>query len=206
MKDSLREKCELLADNYTVIEKNFKWEFNMMYLVAAINYTSMGMKADTEKMKECREILKKKHGVFSELRSTVELAVISKMALEQNPAAYLDELTGVFEKYIVLAKDISSLGVSDDDVFNTCILKHGCTDLTGKCPFILDVEVFCTYVYVAALNCCNHRYNVDSGHAVYYVHCIVLYKILKLITELNCLTGSHVHLPVAGYDSSSCHF
>ena len=98
MRETLKERCELLAENYTLIEKNFKWEFNMMYLVAAINYTSMGMKADAEKMKECREILKRKHGVFSELRSTIELAVISRMALEQNPAAFLDELTGVFEK------------------------------------------------------------------------------------------------------------
>ena len=53
MKQSLREKCELLAENYTVINKDFKWEFEIMTIVAANTYTNAGMKADPEKMKEC---------------------------------------------------------------------------------------------------------------------------------------------------------
>ncbi|MBR5419707.1 MAG: DUF4003 family protein [Lachnospiraceae bacterium] len=98
MNASLKQKCELLADNYTVIHKDFVLEFEIMEMVAASSYMYAGMKADTEKMKECRKILAGKQGMFSELRSTVELALLSKMAVDNNPEAYLDEVIGVYEK------------------------------------------------------------------------------------------------------------
>ena len=98
MKQSLREKCELLAENYTVINKDFKWEFEIMTIVAANTYTNAGMKADPEKMKECREILKKKKGIFSDLRGISELAILSKMAIDENPEGFLDDVIAVFDK------------------------------------------------------------------------------------------------------------
>lgn len=98
MRDSLKEKCELLAENYTVIHQSFKFEFEMMNLVAASHFTNAGRKADPEKMKECKAIFAKKQGVFSDLRGTIQLALLSKMATESNPAAYLDEVIGVYEK------------------------------------------------------------------------------------------------------------
>ncbi|MBR3105163.1 MAG: DUF4003 family protein [Lachnospiraceae bacterium] len=98
MKQSLREKCELLAENYTVINKDFKWEFEIMTIVAANTYTNAGMKADPEKMKECREILKKKKGIFSDLRGISELAILSKMAIDEDPEGFLDDVIAVFDK------------------------------------------------------------------------------------------------------------
>ncbi len=98
MNESLKQKCELLADNYTVINKDFKWEFELMTIVAANSYTNAGLKADPAKMKECREILKKKQGMFSDLRGISELALLSKMAIDRNPEGFLDEVTGVFDK------------------------------------------------------------------------------------------------------------
>lgn len=94
----LKQKCELLADNYTLIHKEFKWEYEIMTVVAASSYMNNGMKADTAKMKECKAILAKKQGVFSDLRSTIELALVSKMAVERDPEAYLNEVIGVYEK------------------------------------------------------------------------------------------------------------
>lgn len=48
MRDSLKEKCELLAENYTVIYQSFKFEFEMMNLVAASHFTNAGRKADPD--------------------------------------------------------------------------------------------------------------------------------------------------------------
>ncbi|MBO6207192.1 MAG: DUF4003 family protein [Lachnospiraceae bacterium] len=98
MKQSLREKCELLAENYTVINKDFKWEFEIMTIVAASAYTNAGLQADPAKMKECREILKNKQGIFSDLRGISELVLLSKMAIDRNPEAFLDEVIGVYDK------------------------------------------------------------------------------------------------------------
>lgn len=100
MRDSLKERCELLTENYSVIDRNFKWEYEVMHIVAANTFTSVGLKADPEKMKECKDMLAKKHGFFTSLRSTTQLALISKMAIESDPAAYLEEVTAVYEKII----------------------------------------------------------------------------------------------------------
>ena len=94
----LRQKCELLADNYTLIHKEFMWDFEIMSVVAASSYMNAGKKADIAKMKECKALLAQKQGIFSELRSTIELALLSKMAVEDNPEAFLDEVIGVYEK------------------------------------------------------------------------------------------------------------
>ena len=151
MKESLKERCELLADNYTLVSNSFKWEFEMMNMVAAINYTNLGMKADPEKMMECREILKKKHGYFSEMRSTIELAILSEMALEKNPAAYLDEVTAVYEKikahkiltseYMVLSALIiceqRKVGQADEVIKRT---KSLIKKMEKKHPFLTGYE------------------------------------------------------------------
>lgn len=107
MKESLRVKCELLAENYTLIHNEFKWDFEMMSLAAAGIYTSAGIKADTARMKECHEILKKKASVFSELRGTTELALLGRMAVSNNPENYLDEVLGVY-KQVMKGKIFSS--------------------------------------------------------------------------------------------------
>ena len=107
MRQSLRQRCELLADNYTVIHHDFMWDFEMMSLAAACIYTSSGIKADTAKMKECQAILKKKEGVFSELRGTTELALLSRMAVSNSPENYLEEVLGVYKR-IMKGKIFSS--------------------------------------------------------------------------------------------------
>ena len=56
------------------------------------------MKADVSVIKQCRDILHKKEGVFSDLRGSVELALLSRMAVSRNPENYLEEVTGVYNK------------------------------------------------------------------------------------------------------------
>ncbi len=98
MNERVKEKCELLADNFLLISKEFKWELEMMSIIAASIYTNAGLKADPAKMRECLGILKKKKGLFSDLRGTAELALLSKMAISNAPENYLDEVIGVYDK------------------------------------------------------------------------------------------------------------
>ncbi len=107
MKESLKMKCELLAENYATIHQNFKWSFELMSLAAAGVYTSAGIKADAARMKECQEIIKKKQSIFSELRGTTELAILARMAVSNNPENYVDEVMGVY-KQIMKGKIFSS--------------------------------------------------------------------------------------------------
>lgn len=98
MNDAIREKCDLLADNYSVLADKYKLEDNLMCMVTGLIFTSADSKADIEKLSECRKILKKQTGIFSKLRATMELAVLGKMALSDDPEKYIADVSKVYEK------------------------------------------------------------------------------------------------------------
>ncbi|WP_024864514.1 DUF4003 family protein [Butyrivibrio sp. FCS014] len=97
MNDVLRTKCELLADNRDAVKKGFFWERDLMRIVAATVFTGAGKNADPARMKECRKILKKHQGIFSDFRSYAELLVISKMALAEDPESYIKDVIDIYK-------------------------------------------------------------------------------------------------------------
>ncbi|MBR4607294.1 MAG: DUF4003 family protein [Lachnospiraceae bacterium] len=98
MKDLLQAGCELLADNKDLIRKSFAWDLELMSVAGSVIFTGAGKAADIEKMKECKSILKKHKGIFSEFRSNMEIPVICKMALAEDPEKYLMDVTVVYDK------------------------------------------------------------------------------------------------------------
>ena len=98
MKELLRTGCELLADNRDLIHKNFMWDMELMSVVGSVVYTGAGKTADIEKMMNCKKILKKNEGIFSVFRSNMEIPILCKMALSEDPEAYLANLRMVYDK------------------------------------------------------------------------------------------------------------
>lgn len=96
MRDILRAGCELLADNRDMIHKNFVWNMDMMSITGAVIYTGEGKTADIQRIKECKTILKKHQGVFSEFRQNMEIPVLCKMALSDDPEGYLLKLINTY--------------------------------------------------------------------------------------------------------------
>ena len=94
----LQAGCELLADNKDLIHKNFTWDYDMMSAVGGMIFTGAGKVADVARMKQCKSILKKQEGLFSNFRGNMEIPVISKMALAEDPDTYLRELLTVYGK------------------------------------------------------------------------------------------------------------
>ena len=94
----IEERCELLARNCSMITKKFSSEDHLMCVAAGLIYTLADREADSEKLAECKALLKKNAGFFSSLRSTIELALISKMALSPDPERYLNDVKSVYEK------------------------------------------------------------------------------------------------------------
>ena len=70
----------------------------------------------------------------------------------------------------------SSLGMAHDDVLNACIYKHVCRNLTGVCALILEIQVLCADMYIAALYSIDHWYEVDGWYTVHNVHILILHK------------------------------
>ena len=96
MNSELMRKLELLASNKKAIDKGFYFEMGMSQVVAGLLFASDGKEADIERMKEARNILKKKAGVFSAFRDATELVILARMAMAPDMEKYIDDLISVF--------------------------------------------------------------------------------------------------------------
>ena len=162
MTDNLKKKCELLIQNRAAISDKFKFEKDVMSIVAALIFTGADKEADIEKLEECRKILSKHTSAFSEYRDAIKLALISEMALSGEPEQYIDDVKDVYRKlhkgkikdnsYMVLAAMlICDLGRQDDadviiEKYNE-IMKHN----EKQHPFLTDSEDI-PYVILLALS------------------------------------------------------
>ena len=139
MTESLKKKCDLFIQNHTVISKKFMFEKALMSIAAGLIFTGADREADVEKMAECRKILNEHTGVFSEYRDIVKLALISEMAMSDEPEQYIEDVKAVYKKlhkgkfkdnsYMILAAMlICDLGEqeSTDDIIekNSEIMKQ----------------------------------------------------------------------------------
>ena len=97
MNPELKEKCDLLVENRKVIAKAFAWDASLMSLASATLFTSNGLTADSEKLKECVGIMKAKTGIFSEFRGNVRIPLICKMALSDDPKKYFENVETLYE-------------------------------------------------------------------------------------------------------------
>ena len=96
MNSELMRKLELLASNKKAIDKGFYFEMGMSQVVAGLLFASAGKEADIERMKEARNILKKKAGVFFAFRDATELVILARMATAPDMEKYIDDLIDVF--------------------------------------------------------------------------------------------------------------
>ena len=97
MNITLQTLCEDFIRNRDTVKAAFRWESSYIYPVCASIFTDRRVKADTDKLYKCRDILKARTGAFSNFRGNPRLAVISMMALEDAPEERLDRALRVFD-------------------------------------------------------------------------------------------------------------
>ncbi|MBO4390304.1 MAG: DUF4003 family protein [Lachnospiraceae bacterium] len=98
MNDLVKEKCGLLEKNRAKLSKEHPLENDLMLVVEGLLFTAAGKEVDTEKMAECRKILKSQTGFFSNMRAETELVITSKMSLSEDPEQYFHDLQTICEK------------------------------------------------------------------------------------------------------------
>lgn len=98
MRASLQERLERQIRNEEALKKNHWLEFVHVIKLGAMLYSNAGREVDTERIKECELILKEKAGFFSNFRGILEFVVQIKMALSDDPAAYLDGVISVYQR------------------------------------------------------------------------------------------------------------
>lgn len=97
MRDSLHTICENFIGNRNTIKNTFIWESSYMYPVCAAIFTEKGLSADAEQMLRCRDLLKAQTGIFSNFRGDGKLAILSMLAVDENPAEKLERSLQVYE-------------------------------------------------------------------------------------------------------------
>ena len=96
MKQSLLARCEAQIRNETAMRKAAKIEFEPVLKLCAMMHVNAGREVDPERMKECAQILKSRAGIFSNFRGTLQRVVVAKMALSEDPTAYIDSVMDVY--------------------------------------------------------------------------------------------------------------
>ncbi len=90
MRNSLKTLCDDFIQNRDTIKRTFGWESTYLYPVCAAIFTDKRKKAEAGSLINCKEILKSETGLFSTFRSTSKLAMISMMAVDENPKGRLE--------------------------------------------------------------------------------------------------------------------
>ena len=98
MTENIIRKCDFFVTNKNQIYKNFKWDNQLMSVLSGMVFTTENKEADIDSMKNCLKVLKKNTGVFSTLRSTERLFIVSKMALADDPEKYLKNVKDLYDK------------------------------------------------------------------------------------------------------------
>ena len=68
MKPELEKLCADYIVNRDTVGKAFRWDSSDLYSVCANMFCACGQAADADRLKECREIIRKHTGLFSKFR------------------------------------------------------------------------------------------------------------------------------------------
>lgn len=97
MTDTLLEQCESFIENRNIVRSVFRMESGFMYPICAAIITDKGKRADSERLKLCRDILKAQTGAFSNFRGLTKLALICMMSVDTNPEQRLANAQKVYD-------------------------------------------------------------------------------------------------------------
>lgn len=90
--------------NRDIIKKTFKLESSYIYPVAANIFCAAGIRADENRLRECKSIIKKNAGFASYLKGTILPTFAAKLCVSDDPEAQFEKVMGM---YAILKKYFS---------------------------------------------------------------------------------------------------
>ncbi len=161
MNDLLKQRCGLFVKNRDIMKENFKWENSMMFPLCASIYTERGLEMKPDKMKLCKEIIKRNTGIFSSFKGIPFMALVTLLSLEDNPESKFTEVLKIYDilrnefhssSYLPLsAFVISYISETDDYVRVTQKAKDIYMKMKNEHPFLTSSED-CGYAVLTALS------------------------------------------------------
>ena len=100
MNMKLQERCNLQIENEAIIRKAGFLQYEELIKLGALFYTTRGLKAEGEKIKACKKMLKSSAGIFSNFRGFLEYIIVVKMSLAEDPQAYINQVIDIYKKLV----------------------------------------------------------------------------------------------------------
>lgn len=123
MKPELEKLCADYIANREAVHKAFRFDNGDLYSVCANIFCAAGRPADTDRLKECRKVIRKHTGCFSKFRSSKVRSILAAMlALGEKPE---DRMTQANDYYRLLKRKFRA---TEYLVLTAFLL----TDLAGK--------------------------------------------------------------------------
>ncbi len=97
MNETIRKICTDYITNRDVLKKTFQLESGYMFPAAACTLTAAGVTADPDRLKELKKMLKKSVDSLSYLRGTLDMSIITKMYISDDPQAFIDRTKACYD-------------------------------------------------------------------------------------------------------------
>ena len=96
MKENARQITMDFIENRDIIKKAIKFESSYIYPVAANIFCAAGVKADADRLAECKKIIKKNAGFASYLKGVVLTSFAAKLCAADDPEAQFEKVMAMY--------------------------------------------------------------------------------------------------------------
>lgn len=97
MRASLEFLCKSFIQNRDEIKSVFKMDNSLFYPICSAIHIGKKCNANTEKLLDCKQILKQNAGPFSFFRGVSKIVIVSELAVESSPETRLKESLQVYD-------------------------------------------------------------------------------------------------------------
>ena len=98
MRESLQQRCDIQIYNEEKLRKGHMLQFDEVIKLGAMAFANAGRPIDTDRIKECKQILKSRVGLFSNFRGAMQYLILIKMAIANDPETYIDNVLGIYKR------------------------------------------------------------------------------------------------------------
>ena len=90
MNERTLARCKNLIKNKETMKSAFAWEDGLTHLACAGIFINKEQTANEEMLLQCKDILKRNTGIFSNFKSTAKPMIIAMLASNENPQLLME--------------------------------------------------------------------------------------------------------------------
>ncbi len=98
MNIELKEKVNLMVENYKELKGNFKWDTSLLKHFCAMMHATRGEKVNIDRIKEIKKYIKEETGLTSDYRGNNLLIIATLLCFEEDYKSFFKNMVDIHEK------------------------------------------------------------------------------------------------------------